>query len=127
MSNFLARISKSKHFRFGAPFFLFIFGGQYALRKFREVRYDSNINPRANKNLLSPEEAFSDINQKAGKKVFEQSAKSAEDELTDLDKKIDWDNWENKRGPRPWEGTVEKRQIKRVEKSPVSVKELLGN
>jgi len=127
MSQFLDRLRRSKHFRFGAPFFLFIFGGQYALRKFREVRYDSSINPRANRNLLSPEEAFADINQKAGKRVFEQTARSAEEELNVLDKKIDWDNWENKRGPRPWEGTIEKREVKRLEKDPVTVKELLGS
>ena len=29
------------------------------------------------------------------------------------DKKIDWDNWENKRGPRPWEDNQEPdREIK---------------
>lgn len=131
MSSFVSRITSSKHFRFGAPFFLFIFGGQYALRTFRELRYDSTLNPRGNKNLLTPEEAFGDLNEKAGKgKVhFKLSNKTAEEELEDLDKKIDWDNWENKRGPRPWEKTEDSgREAKRIKDKHVpTVKELLGN
>jgi cytochrome c oxidase assembly protein subunit 16 len=127
MSTLLARISGNKHFRFGVPFFLFIFGGQYALREFRAVRYDPNLNPRANKKLLRPEEAFSDFEERRGAKVkFEQQNKTAEEELETLDSKIDWDNWENKRGPRPWEGTQQTREIKRIVKSPVTVAELLG-
>ncbi|XP_023326630.1 cytochrome c oxidase assembly protein COX16 homolog, mitochondrial isoform X2 [Eurytemora carolleeae] len=128
MNALIARISGNKHFRFGVPFFLFIFGGQYALREFREIRYDSNLNPQANSKLLKPEEAFADFNEKSGKKIkFEKSNKSAEEELDSLDKKIDWDNWENKRGPRPWEDNQEPdREIKRVVKKPVTVAELLG-
>jgi len=45
--------------------------------------------------------------------VYKKNIKTAEEELEALDAKIDWDNWENKRGPRPWEGTVEARPIKR--------------
>lgn len=127
MNSFLSKISSSRHFRFGVPFFLFIFGGQQALSHFRAVRYDSRLNPNANKTLLTPEEAFGDLNAAAGgKKLFEKSNKTAEEELDILDKKVDWYNWENKRGPRPWENSVEKREVKRIAKGPVSVKELLG-
>jgi hypothetical protein len=44
-----------------------------------------------------------------------------------LEKKVDLDNWENKRGPRPWEGTVQERPIKRIAKSPPNVKDLIEN
>jgi len=109
--NFLNKLNSNKHFRFGVPFFLFIFGGQYALREFREVRYDNKINPKARK-LITDEEAFEGFN-KSDQLVYKKNIKTAEEELEALDAKIDWDNWENKRGPRPWEGTVEARPIKR--------------
>jgi len=127
MSSFLERLSRSKHFRFGVPFFAFIFGGQYALRKFREVRYDVNLNPSANKNLIKPEEAFADVKNKSGARIFEHDTRTTEEELEALDKELDTDNWEQKRGPRPWEGTVENREIRRVKKPMPTVRELLGN
>jgi len=127
MNSVFARISRSKHFRFGLPFFIFIFGGQYALKTFRELRYDVRVNPNANKNLVKPEEAFQELNEKTGQQVYVKQDKSAEEELQQLDSKVDWDNWENKRGPRPWEGTVEKREVKRLVKSVPTVKELTEN
>lgn len=127
MSSLIERVSRNKHFRFGVPFFAFIFGGQYALRKFREVRYDVNLNPRANKNLIKPEEAFEDLRNKSGKSLFEHNTKTTEEELEVLDQELDTDKWEQKRGPRPWEGTVEDREIKRVKKKIPTVKEILGD
>jgi len=125
MNSLLARISNNKHFQNGVPFFLFIFGGAYALREFRSVRYDSNLNPKAAK-LLTPEEAFGDTAERLGGKVVHKPSKATlEEDLETLHKKVDLDNWENKRGPRPWEaGSIKERPIKRFEHAPPTVEQL---
>ena len=46
MASFFSRLRANKHFQNGVPFFLFIGGGAFALKEFRTVRYDSNINIR---------------------------------------------------------------------------------
>ena len=46
MASLFSRVRASKHFKNGLPFFLFIGGGAFALKEFRTVRYDSNINIR---------------------------------------------------------------------------------
>jgi cytochrome c oxidase assembly protein subunit 16 len=98
MASFFSRLRANKHFKNGLPFFLFIGGGAFALKEFRTVRYDSNINIRANK-LLTPEEAFGE----RAKDVDFKPKRSLEEELDVLKEKVDINNWENKRGPRPWE------------------------
>lgn len=124
MSTFLPRLLNNKHFKNGVPFFLFIFGGGFALKEFRTVRYDSQLNPKQ-KNLITPEEAFGD---KSDKFEVRQSKATLEEDLEILDQKVDLDNWENKRGPRPWEeGSIPERPIVRVDKSPPSVKDLIAN
>jgi len=130
MSSLLTRIQRSKHFQYGVPFFLFIFGGKFVLEDIRSVRYDKSINPNSGKNLVTPEEAFAELEKEypGAKFKYQKNNKTAEEELEELDKKYNWDDpeaWENKRGPRPWEGTIEKRQIKRVPKEPLNVKDLL--
>ncbi len=47
MNRLLSSARASRHLKYGAPFFLFLFGGNYALRQFRSVRYDTDINPKA--------------------------------------------------------------------------------
>lgn len=128
MSSIFKRIQQNKHFKYGIPFFAFIFGGKLFLEELRSVRYDPVLNPRGNKKLIKPEELFAELEQKTtGKFSYKQNKETAEEQLENLDKKIDWDNWENKRGPRPWEeGSIEKRPIRRIKKEPVTVKELLG-
>jgi len=125
MSSLLARISNNKHFKNGLPFFLFIFGGGYALREFRSVRYDSELNPHAKK-LIKPEEAFGDIANKTGGKIqLKPSKATLEEDLDTLYEKVDLENWENKRGPRPWEaGSIKERPIKRFNHAPPTVEEL---
>jgi len=127
MNSLFARISKNKHFQNGVPFFLFIFGGAYALREFRSVRYDSNLNPKATK-LITPEEAFGDIAKKSNKISHKQSKATLEEDLDTLYNKVDLDNWENKRGPRPWEaGSIKERPVKRFAHAPPTIEELTGN
>lgn len=123
MSNLISRIVNNKHFKNGVPFFLFIFGGAYALREFRSVRYDSELNPKAKK-FIKPEEAFKDLNNKSTVK-FKKTENTLEDDLEVYDSKVDLENWENKRGPRAWEPeSIQQRPVRRFEHSAPSVKEL---
>jgi len=124
MSALLARISNSKHFKHGAPFFLFIFGGAYALREFRSVRYDSDLNPHAKK-LIKPEEAFEDLSKRTDKVKHKPTKATLEEDLDKIYEKVDLDNWENKRGPRPWEaGSIKERPVKRFVHEHPTVEEL---
>ena len=87
------------------------------------MRYDPELNPRT-RNIIKPEEAFKE---KTEKVRFKQSSDSLEEDLEKYNKTVNIDNWENKRGPRPWEeGSIKERPINRVEKAPPTVKELLG-
>jgi hypothetical protein len=47
MNRFVLGLRASRHLKYGAPFFLFLLGGTYALREFRSVRYDAELNPKA--------------------------------------------------------------------------------
>ena len=125
MPSLISRITNSKHFTNGVPFFLFIFGGAYALKEFRSVRYDKDLNPNAQK-FVKPEEVFKDLESKGVKKVsFAKSQNSLEEDLEVYDQKIDTENWEQKRGPRPWEaGSIPQRPAKRFAHSGPSVEEL---
>jgi len=123
MNGLFARITNHKHFKNGVPFFLFIFGGGLALKEIRTVRYDPEFNPKI-RNLIKPEEAFKD---KTDKVKFSQTKETLEEDLEKLNSTVDVDNWENKRGPRPWEkGSIKERPVYRVDKPPPTVKELIG-
>ena len=125
MSSLIARITNNRHFKNGVPFFVFIFGGAYALREFRTVRYDSELNPRAQK-FIKPEEAFKELGAKSGEKVeFNKTSNTLEEDLDSYESKVDTENWENKRGPRPWEaGSIQDRPARRFPHSAPSVQEL---
>jgi len=109
MKDLFNRLNNNKHFRVGAPFLLFVFGGQYALSQFRTVRYDSDLNPNVNK-FMSVKEYYEEELLKSGKSpqvsvVKKVPSKTLEEQLEEFEKKKYWDNWENKRIPRSWEGT----------------------
>lgn len=71
---------------------VFIVAGSYGLAQFTSIR----VNKRDEKNrMLTAEETLS-----FQKKVMKVDI-DAEYEL--IREKLDIDNWENKRGPRPWE------------------------
>ena len=125
MSSLISRIIQNRHFKNGVPFFVFIFGGAYALREFRTVRYDSELNPRAQK-FIKPEEAFKELGVKTGEKIeFNKAQSTLEEDLESYESKIDTETWENKRGPRPWEpGSIQNRPVKRFPHSAPSVQEL---
>jgi len=94
-SNFLdktRRITKSKSFLYGAPFISLLVLGSFGLSEFSSIV----IAKREQKNrTLSAEEALAF--QKTVKKI------DVEEEYVRTMEKLDIDNWENKRGPRPWE------------------------
>jgi len=124
MNEWLAKVLRNKHVRYGAPFFAFIFGGAFALKQFRSVRYDANVNPNAKK-FIKPEEAFGDT-LRANNIELRNSYRDVPIEA-ELDKLalIDTENWENKRGPRAWEeGSIIERKIVRAVKSSPTVAEL---
>lgn len=95
------------------------------MREFRSVRYDSELNPRANK-FLKPEEVFKELGKNSGEKVqFNKTVNTLEEDLDSYESKVDTDNWENKRGPRPWEpGSIQERPARRFSHSAPSVQEL---
>jgi cytochrome c oxidase assembly protein subunit 16 len=104
MVQWLTKATRSRHFQYGVPFFCFIFGGAYALKQFRSVRYDSDLNPKANK-FVKPEEFEKALQEKRIKDKglmhsISEKEISLEQEYEKL-KEVDIDNWENKRGPRP--------------------------
>ena len=82
----------SGFFRVGLPMILFMVAGSYGLTQFTSIR----IKKRDEKNrMLTAEETLSF--QKAKKVVV------VEEEYEQLMESLDINNWENKRGPRPWE------------------------
>ncbi|XP_013183697.1 cytochrome c oxidase assembly protein COX16 homolog, mitochondrial [Amyelois transitella] len=88
--NYISVISKRKSFRYGLPFILLVIGGSFGLREFAQVRYQfSQVKG------VSREEA-----QKMG--LNKTKNVTLEDTYEEI-KNLDIDNWENKRGPRPWE------------------------
>ena len=83
---------KSRFLKHGLPMIVFVIAASYGLVVFTSIR----IKKRDEKNkLLTAEEMLSF--QKKVKKVI------VEEEYESIRKKLDIDNWENKRGPRPWE------------------------
>ncbi|KAH9519607.1 Cytochrome oxidase assembly [Bulinus truncatus] len=102
-------ILKRKFLRRGIPFIIFMAGGSFYLKQFVSIRYDFR---RSRK--ISPEEA-----EALGLKVVDVDA----DEIcTEMLKEIaekDLDNWQNIRGPRPWEDSKTV-QLQQKEKSGIS-------
>jgi len=124
MNVWLDKVLRNKHVRYGAPFFTFLFGGAFALKQFRSVRYDVDVNPAA-KRFIKPEEAFGDT-LRANNIELRNSYRDVplEADVKEL-AKLDTENWENKRGPRPWEeGSILERKIVRAVKAVPTVAEL---
>ncbi|CAK1581113.1 unnamed protein product [Parnassius mnemosyne] len=97
LKNIFLAYSKRKSIRYGLPFILFVVGGSFGLREWTQIRYQfSQVKG------VSKEEA-----EKMGlHKTKEVTLEKAFDDI----QKLDIDNWENKRGPRPWEMQNEQRK-----------------
>ncbi|XP_072938105.1 cytochrome c oxidase assembly protein COX16 homolog, mitochondrial [Epargyreus clarus] len=90
----LATYSKRKSFKYGLPFILFVIGGSFGLREWTQIRYQfSKVKG------ITKEEA-----EKMG--LHRQREVTLEKSYEEI-QKLDIDNWENKRGPRPWESNEE--------------------
>lgn len=77
---------------------LFMVIGSFGLAEFTEIR----VKKRDQKShMLSAEETL-----KFGKK---KKKVDVEEEFRKMQKDLDIDNWENKRGPRPWEANTQSR------------------
>ncbi|XP_063829785.1 cytochrome c oxidase assembly protein COX16 homolog, mitochondrial [Ostrinia nubilalis] len=90
LRNSFIALGKRKSLKYGLPFLLFIVGGSFGLREWTQIRYQfSQVKG------VSREEA-----EKMG--LHKARDVTIENVYEDI-QKLDIDNWENKRGPRPWE------------------------
>ncbi|XP_059620366.1 cytochrome c oxidase assembly protein COX16 homolog, mitochondrial [Phlebotomus argentipes] len=89
---------QQKFFKYGAPFIILVTGGSFALREFTSLRYQFAKNTQ-----ITPEEM-----KKHGIEMKKPGEVTLESEYEKI-KKLDIDNWENKRGPRPWEQNIPQR------------------
>ncbi|BES87570.1 unnamed protein product [Nesidiocoris tenuis] len=83
---------KNRFLKFGVPFLALMVGGSYGLREFTSLRYQYST-----RGVLIPEEVA-----KLGIEMKKPGEVTLESEYEKI-KNMDIDNWENKRGPRPWE------------------------
>ncbi|XP_046650829.1 cytochrome c oxidase assembly protein COX16 homolog, mitochondrial-like isoform X1 [Daphnia pulicaria] len=93
----LQRFFQKKSVKYSIPFLVLVVGGSFGLKQFTENRYRF----RRNK-FLDKEEA-----EKWGILKKDKSEVTLETEFEKV-KQIDISDWENKRGPRPWEQVTEK-------------------
>lgn len=79
--------------KFGAPFLTFLVIGSYGLKEFAELRYTFRKS-----RLITVEEA-----EKAGVRLRPKDFKASIEEEAEKLQEENLDQWENIRGPRPWE------------------------
>jgi len=82
---------RTRLFQFGLPFFVLVIGGSFGMQHFAKTRYEYR---RAQ---MLPREV-----EQAGLTMRKPGEVTLEKEFEKI-QKMDIDNWENKRGPRPWE------------------------
>jgi cytochrome c oxidase assembly protein subunit 16 len=88
----LDAIAKRKFFKYGVPFLALLLGGSFGLQQFSQLRYTYS-----KKQLITPAEA-----EKMGVKMKKPEEVTLESEFEKI-KDLDIENWDNIRGPRPWE------------------------
>merc|ERR1711911_218518 len=88
----IIRFFQRRSVKLALPFLILVVGGSFGLKQFTENRYRFNKNK-----FLTPPELH-----KHGIIKKEKSEVTLETEFEKI-KKIDIQQWENKRGPRPWE------------------------
>ncbi|BFZ12066.1 hypothetical protein BsWGS_15105 [Bradybaena similaris] len=85
------RIMKRRFLRTGLPFVVLVVGGSFFLKEFTGIRYQFRQERR-----VSKEEA-----EKLGIKFI--SLEEVQEQALKEMEQMNVDNWENIRGPRPWE------------------------
>lgn len=93
MNNFKHFIKRNRFLSYGLPFVLLLVGGSFGLEKFAQLRYVFR------KTLfLTPEKA-----KELGIEMRSGADKPTLDTEYEKLKQMNIENWENVRGPRPWE------------------------
>ncbi|VEN39997.1 unnamed protein product [Callosobruchus maculatus] len=96
ISSRIQKIFKRRLFKYGIPFFILMIGGSFGLREFTQLRYQfSKVSE------IRPDEL-----KKAGIEMKKPGEVTLETEFEKI-KNLDIDNWEQVRGPRPWEEKIE--------------------
>ncbi|XP_068622736.1 cytochrome c oxidase assembly protein COX16 homolog, mitochondrial [Battus philenor] len=95
--NRIIKYSKRKSFKYGLPFLIFVVGGSFGLKEWTQIRYQFSTVKG-----VSREEAERMGLHKAKEVTLEKTYEEIQ--------KLDIDNWENKRGPRPWEMNEEQKK-----------------
>ncbi|XP_065354336.1 cytochrome c oxidase assembly protein COX16 homolog, mitochondrial [Calliphora vicina] len=86
------KLKRNKSFKYGIPFLILMVGGSFGLQEFTKIRYQFS-----KQQTVTPEEL----------EEFGIAMKKREevtiDKVYEKVKTLNLDDWENKRGPRPWE------------------------
>ncbi|XP_053969713.1 cytochrome c oxidase assembly protein COX16 homolog, mitochondrial [Anastrepha obliqua] len=90
----LNSLFKRKSIRYGVPFLFLMVGGSFGLEQFSKLRYEFS-----RKRTVSPQEM-----EKLGVSMKKSDEVTLDKEYEKI-KSLNIDEWENKRGPRPWEET----------------------
>ncbi|XP_025830218.1 cytochrome c oxidase assembly protein COX16 homolog, mitochondrial [Agrilus planipennis] len=94
--NKVLKVSKSKFMKYGVPFLIAIIGGSFGLKEFTQIKYDyAKVKPIDTGEL-----------KKLGVDMKKPGEVTLETEYEKI-KDMDIDNWEQVRGPRPWEESVQ--------------------
>lgn len=85
------QLVNNQHFKYGFPFLIAVVGGSFGLQFFAQVRYDVQKNRKITtktKEILA---------------LSETKPITLEQAYDEYKQTVDIDNWQNVRGPRPWE------------------------
>jgi cytochrome c oxidase assembly protein subunit 16 len=93
----LRSLTKNRHFKFGLPFMIAVVGGSFGLQYYSQLRYDI-YNER---HIITKAKALEKALVDPSKQV------TIEQEYEDYKKNVNLDDWQNIRGPRPWENDNE--------------------
>lgn len=98
---------RNKHFRFGVPFLIAVVGGSFVLQYYSQLRYDIH----QERHIMTKTKAIQDL--------VKPKPVSLEEEYEEYKKTVDLNNWTNIRGPRPWEGNEDFKEVieRRAEQS----------
>ncbi|KAJ8341089.1 hypothetical protein SKAU_G00333800 [Synaphobranchus kaupii] len=95
-------LQKNKTLRYGIPMLLLVVGGSFGLREFTQIRYDAQ---KIRKKLDPALEARVNI---------QKQPVILEEEYEKM-KKLNLEEWNNIRGPRPWENSREYQDQQRAQ------------
>ncbi|XP_015586875.1 cytochrome c oxidase assembly protein COX16 homolog, mitochondrial isoform X2 [Cephus cinctus] len=97
---YIPKFFQKKLVKLGVPFMVLILGGSFGLREFTELKYKySNVEGYSVRDEAS----------KHGINIKKREEVTLESEFEKV-QNVDIENWENVRGPRPWEGNYQRVQ-----------------